>query len=269
MRCRELIKKLEILAPPHCACDWDNVGLLAGRYDKEIRKILIALDATDEAVDEAVRIGADLLLTHHPLIFKPLRQVNDSDFIAGRVMKMISHDVNYYAMHTNFDAAPGCMADAAARRLGLLEQEVLEPMGVLETEAGNAEYGIGKIGVLPASMTVKELGSMVKERFGLPFLTVYGGRSVDGPVTRAAVAPGSGKSSIAYAQRAGAQVLITGDIGHHEGIDAAASHLAVLDAGHYGLEHIFIDYMADYLEKECGGEFEISKMAVEFPAEML
>lgn len=269
MRCDELMKKLETQAPPCCACDWDNVGLLAGRHDKEIKRILISLDATDEAVDEAVSLKADLLLTHHPLIFKPLKRINDGDFISRRLLRMISHDVNYYAMHTNFDSAPGCMADAAAERLGLLDQEVLEPEGVLETGEENITYGIGKVGRLPSQMTIKELGRLVKERFGLPFLTMYGENAVKEPVTRVAIAPGSGRGSIAYAEKAGAQVLITGDIGHHEGIDAAANHLAILDGGHYGLEHIFIDYMADYLERECSGQFEIHKMAVEFPADII
>ena len=106
MKCLELIQKLETLAPADCACEWDNVGLLVGWREREIHRILIALDATDEVVEEAVRMRADLLLTHHPLIFKPLRKVNDDDFIARRVMELIQYNVNYYAMHTNFDAAP-------------------------------------------------------------------------------------------------------------------------------------------------------------------
>ena len=126
MKCLELIQKLETLAPADCACEWDNVGLLVGWREREIHRILIALDATDEVVEEAVRMRADLLLTHHPLIFKPLRKVNDDDFIARRVMELIQYNVNYYAMHTNFDAAPGCMADLAAERLGLSETRGLE-----------------------------------------------------------------------------------------------------------------------------------------------
>lgn len=269
MKCFELTQKLEMLAPASCACDWDNVGLLAGWRDQEIHKVLIALDATDEVVEEAVRMRADLLLTHHPLIFKPLKKVNDGDFIARRVMEMIQYNVNYYAMHTNFDAAPGCMAELAADRLGLLNQSVLEVMGRMEVSGREVEYGIGRTGDLPEPMTVREAALLVKERFGLPFITVYGEHAVKEPVRRIAVSPGSGKSSIAFAERAGAGILVTGDIGHHEGIDAAANHLAVLDAGHYGLEHIFIDFMADYLAKEFGGSLEIHKAAPSFPASVL
>ena len=86
MRCKELMEKLEALAPVSYACEWDNPGFLAGRADKEIRRIRIALDATDEQVDQAIGTGTDLLLTHHPLIFKPLKKVNDEDFISRRIL---------------------------------------------------------------------------------------------------------------------------------------------------------------------------------------
>ena len=119
MRCRELLKRLEELAPAEYACDWDNPGFLAGRADKEIHKVFVALDATDEAVDQAIEEKADLLLTHHPLIFKALKKVNDEDFVSRRILRMIQADLCYVAMHTNFDSAPGCMADLAAERLGL------------------------------------------------------------------------------------------------------------------------------------------------------
>ncbi|MFV0238712.1 MAG: Nif3-like dinuclear metal center hexameric protein, partial [Lacrimispora sphenoides] len=131
MQCDKLIEKLEQLAPPVCTCDWDNVGLLAGRSDKEVKKVFIALDATDEVVENAVRWGADLLITHHPLIFKPLNRINDKDFISRRIISLIRNDISYYAMHTNFDAAPGCMADAAAEKLGLTDINVLDKEGVM------------------------------------------------------------------------------------------------------------------------------------------
>ena len=129
MRCRELLKRLEELAPAEYACDWDNPGFLAGRADKEIHKVFVALDATDEAVDQAIEEKADLLLTHHPLIFKALKKVNDEDFVSRRILRMIQADLCYVAMHTNFDSAPGCMADLAAERLGLLAEAPLEVTG--------------------------------------------------------------------------------------------------------------------------------------------
>lgn len=269
MRCDELIEKLEQLAPPGCACDWDNVGLLAGRSDKEVKKVFIALDATDEVVEQAVRWGADLLITHHPLIFKPLSKVNDKDFISRRIMKLIRNDISYYAMHTNFDAAPGCMADAAAAKLGLTDLEVLEKEGVIprETEEGLEEsvYGIGKTGYLKEEMTVREIAALVKERFCLPFVTIYGETAPGAAVRFVGISPGSGGSLMKPALKAGVKVFITGDMGHHNGIDAAANHMAVIDAGHYGLEYLFLDFIEDYLKKNAGENLEIRKAEVEFP----
>lgn len=261
MRCDELIKRLEQLAPAGYACDWDNVGLLAGRSDKEIKKVFIALDATNDVVEEAIRWGADMLITHHPLIFKPLKKINDMDFIGRRVLGLLRNDISYYAMHTNFDAAPGCMADAAAQKLELTQGKVLHPEGILEENP----YGIGKTGYLKEKMTIRELAGLVKERFNLPFLTIYGERELGEAVDFIGISPGSGESMIKSALNAGVQVLITGDIGHHSGIDAAANHLAVIDAGHYGLEYLFLDFMEDYLKRETGEMLMIKKAEVVFP----
>lgn len=262
MRCSEIIGRLEQLAPVEYACEWDNPGLLAGRMEKEVKKVLLALDATDEVVEQAVREQVDLLLTHHPLIFKALKKVNDQDFISRRILKLIQADVSYYAMHTNFDIAPGCMADLAAERLGLEEQVPLEVTG----EAAGAPIGIGKVGTLAEPLTLPELGALVKERFGLPFVTVYGLGQIEGPVDRIAVSPGSGGSMIAHGLSAGVRVMVTGDIGHHEGIDAVANGMAVIDGGHYGLEHIFMGFMEKYLKEQFGGDLTIILAGEAFPA---
>lgn len=265
MQCRELIGRLDELAPRAYACEWDNPGFLAGREEKEIKKILVALDATDEVVEQAIREGADMLLTHHPLIFKPLKQVNDQNFISRRIVELIQADICYFAMHTNFDIAPGCMADLAAEKLGLIPEEPLEVTG----EADGAAIGVGKIGSLKEPVSVEALGRRVKELFGLPFVTVYGTEQVTGPVSRVAVSPGAGGSMIRYGIEKKAQVLVTGDIGHHDGIDAAANHMAVIDAGHYGLEHIFIPFMADYLKQMLPGGFEVVTALPAFPAKVI
>lgn len=266
MKCREIIEKLNQLAPEHIACDWDNPGLLAGRRDKEVKRILVAVDADDTVVEEAVSKGADLLLTHHPLIFKPLKKVNDDDFISRRILKLIQADVSYYAMHTNFDAAPGCMGDLAADRLKLSDRELLEPMGLMED---GRPCGIGTVGFLPEEMTVRESAEHVKKAFGLPFVTVYGGDGGKRLVKRAAVCPGAGGSTLANALEKGAQVYITGDIGHHTGIDAAAQGMAVIDAGHFGIEQIFMDFMVEYLPKALQGEAEVLRASQGLPSSVI
>lgn len=262
MKCSKIIEELETLAPVSMACEWDNPGLLAGRSEKEVKKILLAVDATDSVIEQAVMQGADLLITHHPLIFKPLKQVNDQNFISRRILTLIQKDISYYAMHTNFDAAPGCMADLAAKRLALKNSRVLEPMG---STAEGVEYGIGVIGELTEELTLRELAEKVKEVFGLPFVTVFGDLETSGKLRRAAICPGAGGSTCSEALSGQAEVYITGDISHHEGIDAVACGMSVIDAGHYGIEQIFMGFMQSYLENKLGKEIEILQAAQEFP----
>ena len=262
MKCTEMMERLERLAPLSMACDWDNPGLLAGRSDKEVKTVFLAVDATDEVIDQAEAAGADLLLTHHPLIFKAIRKINDGDFIGRRLLRLIQKDISYYAMHTNFDAAPGCMGDLAGDRLGLSRSGVLEPMG----ESGDGvPYGIGVYGELPSPCTLRELAEQVKRAFSLPAVTVYGDVDSERKLCRAAICPGAGGGTVQEALRCGAQVYITGDISHHTGIDAVAGGMAVIDAGHYGIEHIFMDFMADFLKEEFGDAFRVEKAAYCLP----
>lgn len=264
MKCRDIIRILEELAPRAYACDWDNPGLLAGRGDKEVETILTAVDATDGVIRLAEEIGADLIVTHHPLIFKPVKQINDGNFIGRRLLTLIGKDISCYAMHTNFDIAPGCMADLAAARLGLKDTAPLEVTGT-DLKNGTELVGIGKVGRLSEPMTPAQIARLVKEKFGLPFVTAYGLEGREEPVEYAAVSPGSGGSMIAPALKSVAPVLITGDIGHHEGIDAAAQGLAVIDAGHYGLEHIFTEFIAGYLNGRLEGQATAVAAPLDFP----
>lgn len=270
MKCSEIIEILEKLAPLSMACDWDNPGLLAGRYDKEVKKILLALDATDEVVEEAVLMKADLLITHHPLIFKPVKNVNDQSFVGRRLMAMIQNDLSYYAMHTNFDAAPNGMGAVAAGRLGLISSQVLEVMGTVgenskQDGSVSTSYGIGRYGLLEEKMTIKDLADKIKSAYGIPFVTVFGSGNEERLVQKVAVCPGSGGSVMKEALKCGAEVYVTGDIGHHDGIDALAEGLTVIDAGHYGIEHIFMDYMEHFLYDKLGGAAQVKKAADAFP----
>lgn len=244
MKCQEIITILQKQAPEQYACEWDNVGLLVGDANKEVQKVYIALDATEETIEEAVALGADMLLTHHPMIFKGIKKVNTDDFTGKRVVSLIRADMAYYAMHTNFDVKG--MAELAAEKIGLTDCKVLEV--TCEDEQGL--QGIGKVGTV-SSMSVRDCAELVKKAFHLEQVKVFG--DLDAKITRAAICPGSGKSVIGEALKSGAQVLITGDIDHHEGIDAAAQKMAVIDAGHYGIEKIFIPYMKQYLEENTTG----------------
>lgn len=266
MNCREIIEILNKLAPEVMACEWDNPGLIAGRGEKEVKKILLALDATDTVIEEAVSTGTDLLLTHHPLIFKPLKRINDGEFIGRRLIKLIQNDISYYAMHTNFDAAPGCMGDLAADALMLDNRRVLEVMGTTKQEDGKeAEYGIGKTGSLLQPMPLAMLAQFVKKTFEIPFVTVYGEEIQFQSIRKVAICPGAGGSLLKEALKSGAEAYITGDIGHHDGIDSVANGMAVIDAGHFGIEQIFMKFMENYLTERLDGKAEILIAKNAFP----
>lgn len=242
MKCYEVMERLEELSPPMYAEDWDNVGLLVGRREKDVRKIYIALDATDEVIEEAVKLQADMLVTHHPLIFSPLKKIQSEDYIGRRILRLARHDIAYYAMHTNFDIMG--MADAAADEIGLRKREVLD----ITYEDDIAKEGIGRSGKLPHIMTLAECAEHVKHSFQLEHVKVFG--DLDTTVENAAISPGAGKSVVKDAVNAKVDVLITGDIDHHTGIDANAQGLCIIDAGHYGIEKIFIAYIKEYIRRE-------------------
>lgn len=240
MLCKEIVQVIEAAYPREAALDFDNVGLLAGRTEKEVKRVYIALDATDAVIDRAIEAGADMLITHHPLIFSPLKKVTDEDFVSRRVVKLIQNDISYYAMHTNYDVLG--MAELAEKILGIRDSEVLD----ITMEKDGKQEGIGRIGELEKPMTLEECCVYVKHKLNLGSLKVFGDMQAE--VSRLAISPGSGKTAIAAAIAKGADVLVTGDIGHHDGLDAVEQGLAVIDAGHYGTEYIFIDDMRRFLE---------------------
>ena len=237
MNCRQITDLIETAYPLSAACDWDNSGLQTGRRERSVSRIFVALDATLDIIDQAIAKKADMLITHHPLVFSPLSSVTDDHFVGKRLIRLIQSDICCYAMHTNYDSCR--MADLACERLDI---ENTSPLN---------DENIGRIGTLSQPLTLETLCDRVRTVFALPQVIVYGNTSQK--LSRAAVVPGSGKSLIDEAAALGAEVLLTGDIGHHDGIDAAANGIAVIDAGHYGLEHIFIEDMASFLEDHLSG----------------
>ncbi len=254
MKSNVILDFLETQYPSRYALEWDNVGLLIGKRDSDIKTVYVAIDANDNIIEDAIRHQADLLITHHPLIFSPLKKVNDQNFISKRVMTLIENGISLYAMHTNYDVLR--MGDLAAERIGLRMQSPLEITDV------NSNKGIGQIGRLSESCTLKELSEIVKNKFHLQGVCVFG--DLDGVVERIAISPGAGNSMISHALHEKADVLITGDISHHNGIDAVAQGLSIIDAGHYGIEHIFIKDVAENIESNFK-DIKVIQEAIQFP----
>ncbi len=253
MKAEDIAGLLETLSPIRFACDWDNVGMHVGHKDNEINKILVTVDIDDEAVSAAVEMKADMIVSHHPMIFRNIKQINDDDLVGRRIMHLIENGINAYCMHTNYDSVGG-MAEAAAARMGMTDCVVMET--VCDGE------GIGRTGELPKALSVGELCRLVKERFGLERVVLFGNEQEI--VKKISICPGSGKDYIELARKQGAKAIITGDVSYHYGIDAAASGINVIDAGHYGIEHIFIDEISKFLT-ENAQDIDVVRMPVNNP----
>lgn len=262
MTAKELIQKIEGTYPLELAAAWDNSGLQAGRRQKEVKKVLLALDASCSVIEQAVQWGADFLLTHHPLTMENMRTVTSDTLSGRRFLELIQNDICAYACHTNYDAAQ--MAQLAGCMMKLQKPEILEITGV---DPKTSQYvGFGRVGSLVRPVALHECCDLVKTIFHLDHVRVFG--DCEQVVQRVAISPGSGKSMIASAIRAKAQVLITGDIGHHEGLDAVDQGLAIIDAGHYGLEHIFMEQMEHFLKEHTAG-LEIARARTQSPFEAM
>ncbi len=242
MKTGKILERLDKEYPPHHAEKWDNPGLQVGRRDRTVRKVMVALDATDDVIRQCVEWGAELLVTHHPLLMSGITKINCESLAGRRILALTENGISHFAIHTNYDVTR--MAELAEKALKLKKTEILEVTG---TDDDGKPYGIGKAGNLTEKMTAADCCETVKKAFGLPHVRLFGdGNTV---IKRVAVSPGSGKSMIAPALASGVSLLITGDIGHHEGLDAVDQGLLVIDAGHYGVEHIFIHDMAEFLRK--------------------
>lgn len=243
MKTGKIIEKLAKEYPLHMAEKWDNPGLQAGRPDVPVKKVMVALDPTDDVIEQCMEWGAQLLVTHHPLMMSGITKVNTDTLTGRRVLSLIENRIAHYAIHTNYDVTK--MAQLAEEALKLKNTQILEVTG---TDADGNAYGIGRIGDLPKKMTAAQCCEFVKQAFGLPHVRLFG--DPDTVVKHIAVSPGSGKSMIAPALASGVSLLVTGDIGHHDGLDAVDQGLLVIDAGHYGIEQIFIADMAAYLREQ-------------------
>ena len=128
IKCREIILHLEKLAPPNLAESWDNVGLIVGNYEQDVRNILVTLDVTPQVVHEAINKKIDLIISHHPMIFKPLKKITEDDVVGNMVYRLIQNNISVYAIHTNMDIVKGGLNDILASLLQLEELEVLEEL---------------------------------------------------------------------------------------------------------------------------------------------
>lgn len=235
---------LDEKAPFSSQLSFDNSGFLVGRGDKQVKHILVALDITREVIDEAVRLGADLIVSHHPVIWDAPRSVTDETLLGRKLLALIQNDIAAICAHTNLDAAKGGVNDALAAALGLEDTELLKVYG---TYADGTPFGIERIGTLHgAGKVLPEFAAEVREKLG-----ANGVRYVDAgrPVHRVAVGGGSCSGSIRDVLAAGCDTFVTADVKYDGFLDAKALGLNLIDAGHFPTENVVCPVLISWLKQ--------------------
>ena len=237
MKVKDIISVIEDFAPLSVQEGWDNSGLCIGSPEDEVHGVLLALDCTPELVDEAVKCGADMIVTHHPLIFSGLKKISSDNKVGLAVTKAIRAGVSIYTAHTSADKVLAGVSGDMARKLGLNDVEILQK--------DDDRTGLGVVGNLPEPMTSEAAVAYVKERFGLKVMKVS--RPLEGLISRVAMCGGSGGSLIGEARRSGAQLYISGDISYHNFFTEEG--FMIMDIGHYESEIGIVDILFSLLKK--------------------
>ena len=233
---------LETLAPAYMKEDWDNVGLLCGRWEKPVERILVALDPFRNVIDEAIERKADLIVTHHPLIFRsgPMAVTEDSE-VGRNLLTLIENGIAAINAHTNLDCAPGGINDILAETLGLGEITVMDPTG---TDALGRPYGLLRCGIV-VEQSLDTFLATVKSN-----LHCEGLRYVDGgkPVRKVAVGGGACAGGMYDVLKAGCDTFVTSDIRYNQFWEAKEQGLNLIDAGHFHTENPAMPILAAKLQ---------------------
>jgi dinuclear metal center YbgI/SA1388 family protein len=242
MRLHDVISTLEAIAPPDLQEAYDNAGLIVGDPATALTGVLFCLDSTEAVIDEAVRKGCNLVVAHHPILFRGLKRLNGATYVERTILKAIRHDVAVYAIHTNLDNVHRHgVNERIAQRLGLTDTRLLAP------RPGLPGVGAGLLGELPQALDELDFLRMVKAtlRSGCVRHTALRGR----PVRTVAVCGGAGSFMLPDARRSGADALVTADFKYHEFFDAEGE-LVIADVGHYESEQYTIELLYDIIREK-------------------
>lgn len=253
MRKEYLIEKLESFCPLELQEDWDNCGFQVDTGKHEYKRVLVALEITGEVINEAIEQEADLIVTHHPMLFSAIKKVQMGDVIGGYICKLIQNDISVYACHTNFDKLDGGNNDYIG---ALLELEDIKPF--------DEDNGFCRKGNTPFEVTFLEVVHKAAEVFDMEerFFKTVGDLSQT--IETIGWCSGAGTEFLEAAKREGCDLYITGDLKYHEAQMAKELGLCVLDVGHYGSEKIFVENMADMLRLELRvADIEVLESAID------
>ena len=249
---KDIFHYLDSIAPFATQLDFDNAGFLVGRGDRQVHRLLVSLDITEEVAREAVERGAELVVSHHPVIFHPAKSVTDADPVGRTLLALIEGGVAAICAHTNLDASVGGVNDALAQRLGLTDLSVLEPSGV---DGEGHTIGIGRVGTLAGGEApgLAAFAAQVKEALG-----ANGVRYVDAgkPVRRVAVGGGACGDMLELARAQGCDTFVTSDVKYNQFLDARDLGVNLIDAGHYPTENVVCPVLVQKL-REAFPEVEV------------
>lgn len=244
MKLKEIISIIETHFPTASAMEWDNVGLLLGDREREIKKVLLTLDITYDIIEQARAAGAELILSHHPVMFSPVQKITTDTGLGKILLCAAENKINIYAAHTNCDVAPAGINAYFAEMFELENPEAIE------------ESGLGRIGNLKCAMKFSDFAKLVCDKLKTPHLRFCGDENR--MVMRIAIGSGACADCIPAAAEMGADVMITGDLKYHEMLEAAELGINVIDAGHYPTEIVVEDIFAEVL-KDTGLEILLAK----------
>lgn len=242
MQIKEILAALEAVAPPHLQENYDNAGLIVGNREDEVTGVLFCLDSTEDVVNEAVRKGCNLVVAHHPVVFRGLKRLNGATYVERTVMQAIRQNVAIYAMHTNLDNVHRQGVNAKiSEKIGLVNTRILAP------KQGLDNIGAGLLGELPSAMSETDFLQMVKKnlRTGCIRHTALRGK----PVRAVAVCGGSGSFLLPEALKAGADAFVTADFKYHEFFDAEGN-LVIADVGHFESEQFTIELLCEIVREK-------------------
>ena len=256
MTCQDVIQILEELAPSRYACDWDNIGLLAGRRKKEVACIGVALEVGDEVLEQCRAEKVDMLITYHPVLFRKVSRVNDDTYRGRWLLDIIEAGMACYAIHTNLDAAPGGMSEKMAEALGMVREKPLQE----SFREADQVFGRGGVGRLSKSKTIRELTNLVKDLVKDEKVELYT-RAAEREAGRVAFCTGAGREFLTRAEEEECDVLICGDIGERTGNEAVKFGVSVIDVGTYGMEPFFVPQLSAYLRETVQENVRVVELA--------
>lgn len=241
----QLTKKFEHFASPQLAESWDHVGLQVGSLSQQASKVLVTLDVRPAVIAEAEKVGAQLIFSHHPLMFHPARDLDLANPQNQMYRELLRHDITVYSAHTNLDMANGGMNDWLARDLKLTNVEHLDSSG--QDPFTNEEVSLGRVGDLPSAMSVSEFNQYCLQQFHLKGLRfAVNNDDVNRKIQRVAIIGGSAAKYFPLALAKNADAFVTGDVSYHVAQDMQLNHLIMVDPGHH-IEVTMVDGLSKLL----------------------